>query len=82
MNWQIIREKKIKFYVKMIFDSEPDLTLNKMYLVDTYLYMDDDYWYKIKNDQGSYEYYSMKFFKILNEKEIRKEKINKILSIE
>ena len=45
----MIREKKIKFYVRMIFDSEPDLTFNKMYLVDTYLYMDDDHWYKIKN---------------------------------
>ena len=79
MNWNVIRENKIKFYVRSILP-DTNLTLNKIYLVDTYLYMDDDHWYNVKNDLGISEYYSMKFFKILSDKEVRKEKINKILN--
>lgn len=78
MNWKIIKENKIKFHVKAI-ESDTDLTKNRVYLVDSYLYMDDDHWYKIKNDSGVYEYYSMRFFKILNEIDTRREKIKNIL---
>lgn len=78
MNWRVIKENKIKFYVKAI-KSDTQLTKNRIYLVDSYLYMDDDHWYKIKNDSGVNEYYSMHFFKILDEIESRREKIKMVM---
>lgn len=82
MNLESVNDGDVEFYVKTKseIDCENELTTNKVYLVISSMYMDDEFWYRIKNDHGDYGFYSFKNFRILSKMESRKEKIRKIIS--